>query len=125
MAGTSGGEVCIFSIYSRIYRATMPLSSNGLLSIAILDQDTIFVGSGDGKVKKLNVASGKWTLTHEATLDSKVVSLTISTDKKELAVGTHGGKIYRMLVNDLAFMLHTDAHSGSINDISFGNGRSD
>ncbi len=33
LLGTTGGEICIFSIYNRIYRATMPLSSNGLLSM--------------------------------------------------------------------------------------------
>ena len=65
LAATTGGEVCIFSVYSRIYRATMPISSNGLLAIALID-DFIFVGGGDGKVKKLNIASGKWSLTHEA-----------------------------------------------------------
>jgi len=54
MLGTSGGEVCIFSIYSQIYRATMPISNNGLLSIC-LQGDSIFVGSGDGKVKKLSI----------------------------------------------------------------------
>ena len=35
-----------------------------------------------------------------------------------------GGKLYRMLATDLSFMLHTDAHTGSINDLAFGN-RSD
>jgi hypothetical protein len=65
LAGTSGGEVCVFSIYSRIYRATMPISSNGLLSIAIIDE-FLFVGGGDGKVKKINIAGGKWSMTHEA-----------------------------------------------------------
>lgn len=64
-AGTTGGEVCVFSIYSKIYRATMPISSNGLLSIALID-DMIFVGGGDGKVKKLSIAGGRWSLTHEA-----------------------------------------------------------
>jgi cilia- and flagella-associated protein 52 len=41
-----------------------------------------------------------------------------------LVVGTSGGKLYRMLTTDLSFMLHTDAHTGSINDLTFG-GRSD
>ena len=111
--------MCIFSIYSKIYRATMPISSNGLMSIALVD-DHIYVGGGDGKVKKLNIATGKWTLTHEAQLDSKVMSIAVSADKKELIVGTSGGKIYRMLIADLSFMLHTDAHTGSINDLNFG-----
>ena len=101
----------------------MPISSNGLLSISLID-DNIFVGGGDGKVKKLNIAGGKWSLTHEAQLDSKVVSISSTNDKKELIVGTSGGKLYRMLTTDLSFMLHTDAHTGCINDIVFGN-RSD
>jgi cilia- and flagella-associated protein 52 len=47
----------------------MPISSNGLLSMA-LSGDYLFVGSGDGKLKKLGIADGKWNLTHEAQLDS-------------------------------------------------------
>lgn len=43
----------------------MPISSNGLMAIAMID-DNIYVGGGDGKVKKLNIGGGKWSLTHEA-----------------------------------------------------------
>ena len=123
MAGTQGGEICLFSVYSKIYRATMPISSNGLNALALIG-DFIFVGGGDGKVKKLNIAQGKWSLTHEAQLDSRVMAISVSSDQKELIVGTAGGKIYRMLSGDLSFMLHTDAHTGCINDLNFG-GRSD
>jgi len=63
--GTSGGEICLFSISSQIYRATMPISSNGLLSM-VFQGDHIFIGSGDGKLKKLQVADGRWNMTHEA-----------------------------------------------------------
>lgn len=119
MAGTSGGEICLFSVYSQIYRATMPLSSNGLLSIALMD-DKIFIGGGDGKVKKLSTDGGRWNLTHEAQIDGKVTSISLSIDKKEIIVGTSHSKIYRMLTSDLSFMIHTDAHYGGINDITFG-----
>lgn len=65
LAGTTGGDICVFSIYSSIYRASMPLTSNGLLCGA-LDKDFLFVGGGDGKVKKVVLINGQWTLTHEA-----------------------------------------------------------
>lgn len=123
MAGTQGGEICLFSVYSQIYRATMPLSSNGLLSICLMD-DKIFVGGGDGKIRKLTTAGGKWNLTHEAQLDGKVTSLSLSPDKKEILAGTSTSKIYRLLSNDLSFMLHTDAHFCDLNDVAIG-GRSD
>jgi len=63
---------------------------------------------------------GQWMLTHEAQLDSKVMSINLSNDKKELIVGTVGGKIYRVICTDLSFLLHSDAHTGVIRDICFG-----
>lgn len=54
-------------------------------------------------------------------MDSKVVSVNLSNDKKELIVGTVGGKLYRVLTDDLSFLLHSDAHTGIIKDIAFGN----
>lgn len=57
LAGTSGGEIAVFSVYSSIYRASMPVSSNGILC-GRLSGDNLFVGGGDGKVKKLTLAAG-------------------------------------------------------------------
>jgi WD40 repeat protein len=48
------------------------------------------------------------------------MSVNLSIDEKELIVGTISGKMYRVLTNDLSFMLHSDAHSACINDVSFG-----
>ena len=57
LTGTASGEVCIFSVYNSIYRASMPVSSNGIHSAA-LGQEYLFVGGGDGKIKKINIAAG-------------------------------------------------------------------
>jgi len=43
----------------------MPISSNGILSAAI-DEDFMYVGGGDGKLRKINLLKGQWTLSHEA-----------------------------------------------------------
>lgn len=53
------------------------------------------------------------------------MSLTVSNDGKELVAGTLGGKLYRVLVEDLSYLLHTDAHTGGISDLSFSPKRSD
>ena len=119
LAGTTGGEICLFSIQQKMYRASMPLTSNGIIC-GCVDNDMLFVGGGDGKIKKVNLAGGQWTLTHEAQLDSRVMSMNLSNDKQELIVGTQGGKLYRVLTNDLSFLLHSDAHISVINDVSFG-----
>ena len=43
----------------------MPLTSNGIVCGAV-SGEMLFIGGGDGKVKKVNMAGGQWTLTHEA-----------------------------------------------------------
>jgi hypothetical protein len=43
----------------------MPICSNGTHSAA-LGQEHLFVGGGDGKLKKVNLVAGQWTLSHEA-----------------------------------------------------------
>lgn len=58
-------------------------------------------------------------MTHETQLDSKVMSINLSIDRQELIVGTIGGKIYRVLTNDLSFLLHSDSHAGGLKDLSF------
>ena len=53
-----------------------------------------------------------------------MTSLSLSVDRKELVAGTSTDQIYRLLTTDLSYLVHTEAHDGSVNDISFG-GRSD
>ncbi len=88
-------------------------------------ENYLFIGGGDGRVKKLDLISGKWNLTHEAQLEGKVTSLSLSVDHKELVAGTSTDRIYRLLTTDLSYLVHTEAHDGGVNDIAFGSTRSD
>lgn len=65
LAGTTGGEICVFSIQQAIYRASMPLTSNGIIC-GLVSDESLYIGGGDGKIKKVSLAGGSWTLTHEA-----------------------------------------------------------
>jgi len=49
------------------------------------------------------------------------MSINLAKDGKELIAGTVGGKIYRVIMQDLSFLLHSDAHTGIVKDIAFGN----
>jgi WD40 repeat protein len=48
------------------------------------------------------------------------MSINLSNDCKELIAGTIGGKLYRVITNDLSYLLHSDAHTGCIKDVAFG-----
>jgi hypothetical protein len=44
--------MCIFNIPNKIFKAAIPISANGALSFAVFGNN-IFVGAGDGKIRKL------------------------------------------------------------------------
>jgi hypothetical protein len=117
--GTTSGELCVFNITSKIFRASIPVSSNGILSVTEID-GAIFVGSGDGKVKKLMGQDVTWSIVAESYLGGKITSLSNSSDLRELVCGTSLGGIYRLLANDLSNMLYAESHSGAVTDVAFG-----
>lgn len=63
--GTTTGELLVFSIDFRVLKAIIPISNQGLLSLASTP-DGLVVGSGDGKIKKLVGSEVRWTLQTEA-----------------------------------------------------------
>ena len=52
--GSSAGEICVFSLINRIFKAAIGVSTNWVLSIRVVDESTLIVGSGDGKLKRLH-----------------------------------------------------------------------
>lgn len=85
--GTSTGELCIFNVPNKVFKAALPISNNGILSFAYTE-GILYVGSGDGRLKKLVGGDGKWNLEAEIILEGKVVSISLSPNKNELLVGT-------------------------------------
>eukprot|EP00744_Colponema_vietnamica_P009814 GILI01013927.1.p1 GENE.GILI01013927.1~~GILI01013927.1.p1 ORF type:complete len:623 (+),score=120.64 GILI01013927.1:91-1959(+) len=124
LAGSTGGDFSVFSISSAIYRASVPVSSNGLLSLC-MGPDCLYAGAGDGKLKKLSGRDTRWSLEAETQLEGKVVSISLSVDGRELLVGTSAGKIYRLLSSDLASACVAESHVDTVTDVSFTPDRSD
>ncbi|CAD8212252.1 unnamed protein product [Paramecium pentaurelia] len=118
--GTHAGEICIFSISSQqggIFKATIPISNNGVLSINIFGKN-LFVGSGDGKVKKLTGSDTRWNLERELCLEGRMNSITIDPNGNELLAGTSNGRIYRINTAHLDSSVHTEGHQSSIVGLS-------
>lgn len=121
--GTQSGEVCVFSLASRIFRASLPISTNGITAMTEVRGD-LFVGSGDGRLKKLAGGDKDWRVVAEAQLPGKVVSINSSPDGSELICGTNLGCIFRALTRDLSNVIFAESHVGPCKDIAFGS-RSD
>lgn len=64
-----------------LFKAAIPVSNNGVLSLALCG-DVLFVGSGDGKLKRLKGFETKWALEMEVPLNGSITSISSSSNFK-------------------------------------------
>eukprot|EP01052_Picozoa_sp_SAG31_P007095 SAG31_NODE_334_length_17513_cov_10.799989_3_plen_641_part_00 len=119
MIATDQGDYAVFNIPNMIYRASVPVSSNGVLCMAQA-KGHIYAGAGDGKLKKLHGEDLEWEEVAETSLAGKISSMCAVPDGSELIVGTTSGKMYRVGTIDLNTYEIADSHTGPVNDASFG-----
>lgn len=119
VAGTSVGEMMVFNTDNLIYRATLPISTNGILSM-VSCRDSIYVGAGDGKLKKLQGNDQYWTITDETALTGRVTSMAVRADQEELICGTDSAIMYSVRVHDLALRVLQEASVSAMRGVSFG-----
>ena len=85
LCGTSVGDMLVFNLKNSVYRASVPVCSSGLVSIAVSEETgEVFCGGGDGTLKKLMGKDMRWELHGETMLDGKIVSLSMMAGGTEL-----------------------------------------
>jgi len=113
LAGSSAGELCIFNVETKVFRACVPVSKGGVLSLAVREAGAdfeegtaplVYCGCGDGTLKLLQGHDLQWTCLQETYLEGMVRSLTISADGAELLAGTSEGNIYRLDASSLVML---------------------
>jgi WD40 repeat protein len=65
------------------------------------------------------IQNSKFSLTHEVKLNGKILSVNLLADGKEVVCATSFGYIYRVLVSDFTFTLHSYAANASVNAVAF------
>jgi WD40 repeat protein len=118
-AGTKTGELIVFSIKNAIFRTSEQVSSNGVISLCPFVDNQLFIGSGDGKLKRLRGYDQKWEIVQETQLQGKINSLSLSTDGSLLIAGTDHGKIYLVNTNDFKSTLLEESHINQVTCVSF------
>ena len=112
VCGSSAGELCVFNAAAMVFRACVPVSKGGLLSLAVRDAGDPFgegsataplayCGMGDGTLKLLQGEDLQWTCLADAQLDGEVRSVTVSADGRQVLAGTSLGNIYLLDAREL------------------------
>jgi len=121
LAGTAGGDFVVFGMTSRVFRASVPVSNNGVLSMCVSPQTgDVYVGCGDGMIKKMAGRDDSWELLAEVKVVGKVVSLSLNCDGTELLAGTSTGTMHRVMSDDLSVREIAASHVSCVNAVAFG-----
>jgi WD40 repeat protein len=121
LAGTAGGDFVVFSMGSKVFRASVPVSNNGVLSMCVSSlSGDVYVGCGDGMIKKMAGRDDSWELLAEVKVVGKVVSLSLNHDSSELLAGTSTGTMHRVMADDLSVREIAASHVSCINGVAFG-----
>jgi len=118
-AGTTTGDLCVFDIRSQIFRASVPVSSGGLKAMA-QHGEYVFIGSGDGSLKKLMGHDLNWGNVLETQLQGAVNSLEVCDGGASLLVGTSEGIIYKVATETLVATVLSASHVAAITCVAFG-----
>ncbi|EQC30761.1 hypothetical protein SDRG_11522 [Saprolegnia diclina VS20] len=103
LAGTFAGELVVFNADARVFKCTIPISSNGVHSIACCAATGyLYVGAGDGVLKKLVGDHSDWNLVGQVALMGAISGLSVTCDGATVLAGTSAGKLYRILASAMS-----------------------
>lgn len=124
-AGTSTGDVLLFSIDSNNFLTTSSHRfSLGITSLAYLeDEGMVLVGTGDGALVKISAKELKFSKAAE--LMGGITSIALAADAQTAFAGTEAGNIYGVEVKSLQVQLRGTAHKEPITDVVFPDGTSE
>ncbi|KAJ0402816.1 hypothetical protein P43SY_007358 [Pythium insidiosum] len=126
LAGTIAGELVVFNADAQTYRNAVPVSRNGVHSItACRATGYLYVGAGDGVLKKLVGREAEWNLVGQVQLVGGITSLSVSTDGAHLFAGTSAGKLYHLMAQTLVPTELGSSHLGVVTGCAFGDDSSE
>jgi len=117
MLCTSISDINVYNVSNLVYSATFPVCSGGAKAICASD-DYVFVGGGDGTVKRLYGHGSSWKLDAEMTLNGPVTSLTCHSNGN-LFAGTSTGYVFEIDANQMQVRKHTQSETAALVGVSF------
>jgi len=97
VCGSSAGELCVFNAESMVFRAAVPVSGGGVLSLAtvrVQGRELVCCGCGDGKLKIVSGLDQDWAMEAETRLSGQIRALSASADGAHFLAGTSTGDVF-------------------------------
>ena len=118
--GTQSGDILEIDLTHAIYKRIGPvkkLFSQGAITIKMLPNSDLLVGTGDGTIAKIGFTDFK--IKKEGRVLGAVTSITLTAESSFMFVGTDQSNIYWVETSTLKSEIRNTCHNDSINDIQF------
>lgn len=118
--GTSSGEMMVFRRDTVVFRACIPVCTNGLQELVTLPDDSVVCGGGDGSFTKLVGRDITWQRVQEQRLDNTMVkSMSISASQQALLVSCASGAVYRCSTDTMQPSVVNVSNTSAVTCIGF------
>ena len=118
--GTQSGDILEIDLINAIYKRIGPvkkLFSQGVITIKMLPNSDLLVGTGNGTIAKIGFIDFK--IKKEGKVLGAVTSITLTAESSFMFVGTDQSNIYWVESSSLKSEIRNTCHNDSINDIQF------
>ena len=118
--GTQSGDILEIDLTHAIYKRIGPvkkLFSQGVITIKMLPNSDLLVGTGNGTIAKIGFIDFK--IKNEGKTLGAVTSITLTAESSFMFVGTDQSNIYWVETSSLKSEIRNTCHNDSINDIQF------
>ena len=118
--GTQSGAILEIDLVHAIYKRIGPvkkLFSQGVITIKMLPNSDLLVGTGNGTIAKIGFIDFK--IKKEGKVLGAVTSITLTAESSFMFVGTDQSNIYWVETSSLKSEIRNTCHNDSINDIQF------
>jgi WD40 repeat protein len=118
--GTQSGDILEIDLVHAIYKRIGPvkkLFSQGVITIKMLPNSDLLVGTGNGTIAKIGFIDFK--IKQEGKVLGAVTSITLTAESSFMFVGTDQSNIYWVETSSLKSEIRNTCHNDSINDIQF------
>lgn len=111
----------VFRLDTKVFRACIPICTNGIHSVCALPSGDVLCGGGDGTLKVVSGSDMSWRMAHNTTLGkASIMALSLSANQTELIVGASNGTVYRCLAANLSSSVVSVGICNAITVIAFG-----
>jgi cilia- and flagella-associated protein 52 len=129
--GTTGGEVMVFRRGATVFRACIPVCTQGVSTLMVLPTSgNIVVGGGDGTISILEGSDMGWSLKTKSRIESGVRAMSLKNrgpgsaaagDGEEFLLGTSSGTVQcgRIRDRDIRCEIIQEGHTAPITALAF------